>query len=168
MVYFLPKTWNLLHRQMNSICISSFSNSKAGWVHLVSVFLYVWYNKYMDKNGVSHIEIKVTYDFRCVYSLQYHIVWCTKYPKKVFFGTIEKEVAGYSKEPPKTYRSVSFMWGFTIYSIITALVNPLQLYLSCQIQDSGYGMFCSILKYKYLRKGYFLAKSISSSPPVSR
>ena len=81
---------------MNSICISSFSNSKASWVYLVPVFLYVWDNKYMDKNGVSHIEIKVTYDFRCVYSLQYHIVWCTKYPKKVFLGAIEKEAAGYS------------------------------------------------------------------------
>ena len=58
MVYFLPKTWNLLHRQMNSICISSFSNSKASWVYLVPVFLYVWDNKYMDKNGVSHYRNK--------------------------------------------------------------------------------------------------------------
>ncbi|MBP5231226.1 MAG: IS200/IS605 family transposase, partial [Clostridia bacterium] len=38
---------------------------------------------------------KVTHGRGYVYSLQYHIVWCTKYRKKIFEGTLAEEVKEY-------------------------------------------------------------------------
>lgn len=43
----------------------------------------------MDKNIVSHILSNVTHGRGYVYSLQYHIVFVTKYRKPVFTGEIE-------------------------------------------------------------------------------
>lgn len=63
--------------------------------------LYVWYNKYMDKNNIFTTETTVTHGRGYVYSLQYHIVWCTKYRKKIFYGNIEKDLEGYLKETAK-------------------------------------------------------------------
>ena len=44
----------------------------------------------------------VTYGRGYVYSLQYHIVWVTKYRKPVFTGKIESDVREYLKETLKT------------------------------------------------------------------
>lgn len=33
--------------------------------------------------------LKVTYGRECVYSIKYHIVWCTKYRHKVLKGEVE-------------------------------------------------------------------------------
>lgn len=44
----------------------------------------------------------VTHGRGYVYSLQYHIVWCTKYRKQVFVDGLEKEAAGYIKETADT------------------------------------------------------------------
>lgn len=49
----------------------------------------------MDKNSLFTINNDVTHGRGYVYSLQYHIVWVTKYRKPIFIGTIEKEVKQY-------------------------------------------------------------------------
>ena len=53
---------------------------------------YLWYNiKVMEKTK----EIKrngLTYGRGYVYSLQYHLVWCTKYRKNVLVGNIAEEI----------------------------------------------------------------------------
>ena len=43
----------------------------------------------MDKSIISHILSNVTHGRGYVYSLQYHIVFVTKYRKPVFTGEIE-------------------------------------------------------------------------------
>lgn len=40
----------------------------------------------------------VTYGRGYVYSLQYHLVWCTKYRKSIFVGKIEKDTKQYIRE----------------------------------------------------------------------
>lgn len=62
----------------------------------------VWYNISMNKTSLFSTEFPVTHGRGYVYSLQYHIVWCTKYRKKVFLGCLENEVADYIKETAKT------------------------------------------------------------------
>lgn len=49
----------------------------------------------MDKNSLLTINNDVTHGRGYVYSLQYHIVWVTKYRKSIFIGIIEKEVKQY-------------------------------------------------------------------------
>ncbi len=44
----------------------------------------------------------VTYGRGYVYSLQYHIVWVTKYRKPVFIGVIEQDVKNYLLETLKS------------------------------------------------------------------
>ncbi len=43
----------------------------------------------MDKDIENSIKSTLTYGRGYVYSLQYHIVWCTKYRKKVLSGDVE-------------------------------------------------------------------------------
>ena len=49
----------------------------------------------MDKNAYLSIPTNVTHGRGYVYSLQYHIVWVTKYRKQVFTGDIETDVREY-------------------------------------------------------------------------
>ncbi|WP_155830541.1 IS200/IS605 family transposase, partial [Butyrivibrio sp. NC3005] len=46
----------------------------------------------MDKDKIFTIKSDVTHGRGYVYCLQYHIVWCTKYRKKVIVGNIESDV----------------------------------------------------------------------------
>ena len=43
----------------------------------------IWYNKKMDKNMFNINNTELSDGRGYVYSLQYHLVWCTKYRKKV-------------------------------------------------------------------------------------
>ena len=45
----------------------------------------------MDKHGESTVKNELTYGRGYVYSLQYHLVWCTKYRKKVLRDGIDTE-----------------------------------------------------------------------------
>ncbi len=47
----------------------------------------------MDKDKIFQLNTDVTYGRGYVYSLQYHIVWCTKYRKPVLTGNIADDVA---------------------------------------------------------------------------
>ena len=52
----------------------------------------------MDKTVYFSIPKEVTHGRGYIYSLQYHIVWVTKYRKSVFVGDIEAEVKTYLLE----------------------------------------------------------------------
>lgn len=46
----------------------------------------------MNKNNIFTINANVTHGRGYVYCLQYHIVWCTKYRKKIIADDIESDV----------------------------------------------------------------------------
>lgn len=52
----------------------------------------------MDKTAYVSIPKDVTHGRGYVYSLQYHIVWVTKYRKAIFTGSIEADVRQYLLE----------------------------------------------------------------------
>lgn len=62
----------------------------------------IWYNINMNKDVYFSIPSDVTHGRGYVYSLQYHIVWVTKYRKPVFTGKIESDVREYLNETLKT------------------------------------------------------------------
>jgi putative transposase len=57
----------------------------------------------MDKSVYNKNYSKLTYGRGYVYSLQYHIVWCTKYRKKVLSNGIDDDIKGYLNELAKEY-----------------------------------------------------------------
>lgn len=59
---------------------------------------YIWYHINMNKEQYFSIPTNVTYGRGYIYSLQYHIVWVTKYRKPIFTGVIEKDVRQYLLE----------------------------------------------------------------------
>ena len=46
----------------------------------------------MDKGIINKAITDLTYGRGYVYSIQYHIVWCTKYRKKVLSGSVEQHL----------------------------------------------------------------------------
>ena len=52
----------------------------------------------MKEAILNKIPEDVTHGRGYVYSLQYHIVWCTKYRKRLFVSGLEEEVKGHLKE----------------------------------------------------------------------
>ncbi len=57
----------------------------------------------MDKAIYNTNYSKLTYGRGYVYSLQYHIVWCTKYRKKVLSNGIDDDIKGYLNVLAKEY-----------------------------------------------------------------
>lgn len=49
----------------------------------------------MENNKIFTIPTEITYGRGYVYSLQYHIVWVTKYRKPIFTGDVESDVKEY-------------------------------------------------------------------------
>ena len=64
----------------------------------------------------------LTYGRGYVYSLQYHIVWCTKYRKKVLLDGIDNEIKDYLNDLAKEY-SFSIMAMEVMRDHIHILVN---------------------------------------------
>ena len=56
----------------------------------------------MDKTYINSKLNTVTHGRGYIYSLQYHIVWVTKYRKPIFIGDTESEVKGYLFETLKS------------------------------------------------------------------
>lgn len=54
--------------------------------------LNIWYNRFMDNYDLNSYSSGLTYGRGYVYSLQYHLVWCTKYRKGVLTGIIVEEI----------------------------------------------------------------------------
>lgn len=46
----------------------------------------------MEKEDIFAIPSKVTHGRGYIYCLQYHIVWCTKYRKKILTGNIDSDL----------------------------------------------------------------------------
>lgn len=57
----------------------------------------------MDKTIYTNNISNLTYGRGYVYSLQYHIVWCTKYRKKVLLDGIDNEIKDYLNDLAKEY-----------------------------------------------------------------
>ena len=57
----------------------------------------------MDKIIYTTNISNLTYGRGYVYSLQYHIVWCTKYRKKVLLDGIDNEIKDYLNDLAKEY-----------------------------------------------------------------
>ena len=51
----------------------------------------IWYTKNMEKNMFNINNNELSYGRGYAYSLQYHLVWCTKYRKKVLKDGIDAE-----------------------------------------------------------------------------
>ena len=68
----------------------------------VESYHYIWYNRNMNDTVYFSIPNDVTHGRGYVYSLQYHIVWTTKYRKPIFIGAIEAEVKQYLLETLKS------------------------------------------------------------------
>ena len=51
----------------------------------------IWYNVYMQKDIFNINKNSLSSGRGYVYSLQYHLVWCTKYRKKVLKDGIDAE-----------------------------------------------------------------------------
>ena len=60
----------------------------------------------MDKTSYFKISKDVTHGRGYVYSLQYHIVWVTKYRKPIFTGEIEADVKSYLLETLNTLEMI--------------------------------------------------------------
>ena len=52
----------------------------------------IWYNFIRMQEFKNINDNGLTYGRGYVYSLQYHLVWCTKYRKKVLTGRIAEEI----------------------------------------------------------------------------
>ena len=70
----------------------------------VDVMRFIWYYLYMDKTTYFTEENDLTYGRGYVYSLQYHLVWCTKYRKKVLQDGIDLECRQMLKALADEYR----------------------------------------------------------------
>ncbi len=86
----------------------------------------IWYNQNMDKNIYNIKENDLTYGRGYVYSLQYHIVWCTKYRKQVLKDGIDEELKQMLQELAEEYH----------FKILAMEVMPdhIHLLLDCRPQ----------------------------------
>lgn len=62
---------------------------------MIAFLYYISYNINMENYQLESKIKNVTYGRGYVYSLQYHIVWVTKYRKPILVSEIEKEVKEY-------------------------------------------------------------------------
>ena len=80
----------------------------------------------MDKSFINNENTSLTYGRGYVYSIQYHIVWCTKYRKKVLKDGIDAELKEYLVELSKEY-------SFTILAM-EIMPDHIHLLLDCKPQ----------------------------------
>ncbi|MBQ8306544.1 MAG: IS200/IS605 family transposase, partial [Blautia sp.] len=57
----------------------------------------------MNKNAYAISKNDLTYGRGYVYSLQYHIVWCTKFRKQILWNGIDEEVKSMLEEIAEEY-----------------------------------------------------------------
>ena len=63
-----------------------------------------WYNTDMEKDIFNINKNQLSYGRGYVYSLQYHLVWCTKYRKKVLKDGIDLECKKMLQDLAEEYR----------------------------------------------------------------
>ena len=64
----------------------------------------IWYNVYMQKDIFNINKNSLSYGRGYVYSLQYHLVWCTKYRKKVLKDGIDTECKEMLRDLAEEYK----------------------------------------------------------------
>ncbi len=64
---------------------------------------YMWYNQFMEKDPFDIRINDLTYGRGYVYSLQYHIVWCTKYRRAVLKDGVDDDCKRILYEMAKEY-----------------------------------------------------------------
>ena len=80
----------------------------------------------MDNHELYSTESKMIYGRGYVYSLQYHIVWCTKYRKPVLTDGLDNEIKRYLTEISKQYQ-------FTI-TAMEVMPDHIHLLVDCKPQ----------------------------------
>ncbi len=80
----------------------------------------------MDKQSLNTIENDLTYGRGYVYLLQYHIVWCTKYRRKVLVDTVRSDMIDY-------LRIIADEYKFTIDSM-EVMPDHIHMLISCSPQ----------------------------------
>ena len=86
----------------------------------------IWYNINMQKDIYIIRENDLTYGRGYVYSLQYHIVWCTKYRKQILKDDIDEVVKQMLQEIAEEYH-------FTILAM-EVMPDHIHLLLDCKPQ----------------------------------
>lgn len=87
---------------------------------------HVWYNKSM-KGSIDLPQFnKITYGRGYAYSLQYHILWCTRDCRRVFTGQLAPECEGIMRRMAQEYQ----------FDILLMDVEPdhIHLFLNCKPQ----------------------------------
>ena len=86
----------------------------------------IWYNLNMEKEIFTIKENTLSYGRGYVYSLQYHLVWCTKYRKQVLKNGIDAECKKMLYELAEEYK----------FKILVMEVMPdhIHLLLDCKPQ----------------------------------
>ena len=86
----------------------------------------IWYNINMEKDIFTIKENTLSYGRGYVYSLQYHLVWCTKYRKQVLKNGLDAECKKMLYELAEEYR----------FQILAMEVMPdhIHLFLDCKPQ----------------------------------
>ena len=87
---------------------------------------YIWYYINMEKDIFTIRENTLLYGRGYVYSLQYHLVWCTKYRKKVLTDGLDTECREMLQKLAEEYR----------FQILTMEVMPdhIHLLVDCKPQ----------------------------------
>ena len=80
----------------------------------------------MEKVYEISKESKLTYGRGYVYSLQYHIIWCTKYRKKVLEGGIEEQCK-------RMLQELAVQYSFQILAM-EVMPDHIHLLLDCRPQ----------------------------------
>ena len=71
---------------------------------MFDIFLCIWYTIFMKKDMFTINKNGLSYGRGYVYSLQYHLVWCTKYRKKVLKDGIDLECKKMLQDLAEEYR----------------------------------------------------------------
>ena len=86
----------------------------------------LWYNKTMEKDIYRIKENDLTYGRGYVYSLQYHIVWCTKYRRQVLKDGLDDDIKRMLLQLAEEY-------SFTIMAM-EVMPDHIHLLLDCKPQ----------------------------------
>lgn len=86
----------------------------------------IWYNIHIKKDIFTIKENSLSYGRGYVYSLQYHLVWCTKYRKKVLTNGVDQECKEMLQEIAQEYQ-------FRIL-VMEVMPDHIHLLLDCKPQ----------------------------------
>ena len=97
---------------------------------------YIWYNINVEKDIFNISKNELSYGRGYVYSLQYHLIWCTKYRKNVLKEGLDTECKEMLQALAEKYK----------FQILAMEVMPAHIHLlvNCRPQFCGEDI-CGIL-----------------------